>query len=45
MDQALVGLVRAEEIDPEHAFLVAKDKSQIKPFLRESDDLGPLLEL
>lgn len=45
MDQALVALVRAEEIDPEHAFLVAKDKSQIRPFLRDSEDLGPLLEM
>lgn len=45
MDQALLALVRAEEIDAEHAFLVAKDKSQIRPFLRESSELGPLLEL
>ena len=45
MDQALVALLRAEEIDPENAFLVAKDKSQIRPFLRESETLGSLLEL
>ncbi len=45
MDSALLALVRAEEADPDHAFLLAKNKAEFRPFLREVDDLGPLLEL
>ncbi|MCA9728191.1 MAG: PilT/PilU family type 4a pilus ATPase [Candidatus Eisenbacteria bacterium] len=45
MDQALLALVRAEEVDPAHAFLLAKEKAEFRPYLRETEGLELLMEL
>ncbi|MFN8546567.1 MAG: PilT/PilU family type 4a pilus ATPase [Candidatus Eisenbacteria bacterium] len=44
MDQSLLAMVRAEEVDPAHAFLLARDKAQFRPFLPQGDELDTLLE-
>jgi twitching motility protein PilT len=45
MDHALMALVRAEEVDPIEAFLLARDKTPFRPFLPETEEIGSLLEL
>jgi twitching motility protein PilT len=44
MDQSLLAMVRAEEIDPAHAYLLARDKAQLRPYLPQTDELDALLE-
>ena len=40
MDQSLLALVRAGEIDPDEAFLKAEDKWGFAPFLTRPELLG-----
>ena len=44
MDQALLALVRAEEIDPTQAYLIARNKAEFRPYVREASELDPLME-
>lgn len=45
MDHALLALVRAEEVDPTEAFLLAREKAAFRPFLPVTDEIGTLLEI
>jgi twitching motility protein PilT len=45
MDHALLALVRAEEVDPTEAFLLAREKAEFRSFLPNAEELGSLLEI
>lgn len=45
MDQSLLALLRAEEIDPAHAYLLAREKPQFRPYLPQIDEVDPLAEV
>ena len=40
MDQSLLALVRAGDVDPDEAFLLAKDKREFLPFVTDTDILS-----
>lgn len=40
MDQSLLALVRAGDVDPDQAFLLAKDKREFLPFVTDTDILS-----
>jgi len=45
MDQSLLDLVRAGEIDPDEAFLIARSKNEFLPFVTDKEAFAPLVEL